>query len=278
VSVVGRESMRARFAGELTVTDYLDHKAVVNGIRFFAEGDISETHYDYIWLTVKCTGLEQALMDLAPYVSKGSVILSCQNGLGSDAQVQVAFPNNTVRRVIMTSNVAQPSDLHLHRGSQGDLFVEAHPIEASGNLAELVSSPLLIAQSIEDMDAYSWAKLQLNLANAVNALANVPVKEMLEHRGYRRIIALAMHELIIVAQAKGLKLPRLWWDLNNQRMTEVDNLNGAVVTEAQAFGIACPVNQNIVETVHRHEQTFEADRPEFSAELFLSECLNAAKA
>ena len=305
VSVVGRESMRERFAGDFTVTDYHGHKAVVSGINFIASGEASELEFDFIWLTVKCTGLDQALIDLAPYVSAHTVILSCQNGLGSDAAVRAVFPDNVVRRVIMTSNVAQESEVHLHRGSQGDLFVEAHQCADGRNLADTVSTDLLVAQSIENMEAYSWAKLQLNLANAVNALADIPVKQMLEQRGFRKIIAQAMRELIVVASAKGLALPKIaavpmhlvprvldtpdwlfkilgnkmmdidpsvrtsmWWDLSGKRLTEVDVLNGAVVKEGEAFGIACPINQRIVDYIHEAEQA-DARKP-FSHAKFLS--------
>jgi len=155
------------------------------------------------------------------------------------------------------------------------------------------------------MDAYSWAKLQLNLANAVNALADIPVKNMLEQRGFRKIIAKAMQELIEVSRAKGLVLPKLaavpmhlvprvlntpdwlfsilgnkmmdidptvrasmWWDLSGKKLTEVDVLNGAVVKEGQALGIECPINQRIVDYIHQAEMA-ETRKP-FSHAEFLS--------
>ena len=305
VSVVGRESMRERFAGDFTVTDYHGHNEVVSNINFIGTDDHTDTSFDYIWLTVKCTGLDQALIDLVPYVNDNTVILSCQNGLGSDAAVKALFPENIVRRVIMTSNVAQQSNLHLHRGSQGDLFVESQLCADGQTLAQTVTTDLLVAQNIDDMEAYSWAKLQLNLANAVNALADMPVKTMLEQRGFRKIIAKAMQELIDVAHAKGLALPKIaaipmrmvpkvlntpdwlfallgskmmdidptvrtsmWWDLSGNRLTEVDVLNGAVVKEGLSLGIACPINQRIVDYVHRAEVT-DVRKP-FSHAEFLS--------
>ncbi len=292
VTVLGRESLRKRFETEFTVTDYQGNRASTSEIKFIDGGEAVDTAFDFIWLTVKCTGIEQALLDMAKLVSPSTTILSCQNGLGSDNLVRASFPNNTVRRVIMTSNVAQQSDTHLHRGSEGDLFVEAHSDDGDTSLASLVSSDLLIAQNIESMQAYSWAKLQLNLANAVNALADIPVKQMLEHRVYRQIIAGAMQELIDVSRAKGLRLPKLaavpmrfvplvlntpnvifsilgskmmdidptvrtsmWWDINNGRLTEVDVLNGAVVAEGKKLGLKCPINQKIVEMVHQVERS-----------------------
>ena len=320
VTVLGREVMRKRFAGSLRITDYHKHQADVSAINFIADKHETDIEFDYLWLTVKCTGLEQALSDMTEFVSSKTVILSCQNGLGSDALVQTAFPDNIVRRVIMTSNVAQQSDTHLHRGSEGDLFIEAHSSDASGDLvgddlerhdslASLVSSPLLVAQNIDDMQAYSWAKLQINLANAVNALADIPVKQMLQHRLYRKIIALTMNELLQVTYAKGLVLPKIaavampiipkilntpnfifsiigskmmnidptvrtsmWWDLHNKRLSEVDFLNGAIVAEGKRLGINCPANQQIVDYVHAVEAS--DTREPFAPEKFLENLTN----
>ena len=196
----------------------------------------------------------------------------------------------------------------MHRGSQGDLFIEDYSMADGSTLAELVSSDLLIAENIIDMDAYSWAKLQLNLGNAINALADVPVKKMLESRGFRKIIALSMQELLEVAHVKGLSLPKLaavpmwmvpkvlntpnfvfsvigskmmdidptvctsmWWDLNSRRLSEVDNLNGAVVQEGEKLGINCPVNRKIVATIHSLESNFGTGREPFLAQEFLSQ-------
>jgi 2-dehydropantoate 2-reductase len=60
----------------------------------------------------------------------------------------------------------------------------------------------------------------------------------------------------------------MWWDLSGNRLTEVDVLNGAVVKEGLSLGIACPINQRIVDYVHRAEVT-ETRKP-FSHAEFLS--------
>ena len=47
-----------------------------------------------------------------------------------------------------------------------------------------------------DMRAVQWAKLLLNLNNAVNALANLPLRDELAQRAYRRCVALAQREAL----------------------------------------------------------------------------------
>ena len=44
----------------------------------------------FLWLIVNCTGMKQAILDIAPLVDIQTIILCCQNGLGSDAAVKQA--------------------------------------------------------------------------------------------------------------------------------------------------------------------------------------------
>lgn len=293
VSVFGREKYRQRFSGKLLLTDYAEQSLTADNIDFYAEHSAVTEPFDYVWLTVKATGLDQALADVAALVRPETVLISCQNGLGSEHRVETAFPHHTVLRAVMQSNVAELGESHLHRGSQGTLELPEYEVGGQG-LAKLVASNVLPAASVKNIEASAWAKLLLNLSNAVNALADVPVREMLENHGYRKIIAQSMRELIAVTDAKNINLPKIsavptryipsilnlpnwlfeivgrsmikvdptvrtsmWWDLHNGRMTEVDYLNGAVVTEALSIGLESPMNQRIVELVHKVEQSAE---------------------
>ena len=291
VSVLGRESYRQRFQGKLLLTDYNDQSLTAQGIAFYAELTEITKPFDFIWVTVKSTGLDQALKDIVSLIHPNTILISCQNGLGSEQRLKSAFPQHVVLRAIMQSNVADLGESHLHRGSQGIFEIEEFEINGQ-NLSELVASSVLPAAPVKDIEAAAWAKLLLNLGNAVNALADVPVREMLGNHGYRKIIAKAMLELIAVSDAKNIVLPKvsavpsryiprilnlpnclfeivgrsmikvdptvrtsMWWDLHNRRLTEVDYLNGAVANEAQRLGLSSPVNQRIVELVHQAEQS-----------------------
>jgi len=303
VSVVGRDSMRARFSQALKLSDYKQNQGIANTIKFVEQPNQNHLEYDYVWLTVKAVDIDSALSDLAPYVTDKTTILCCQNGLGSDELLKQAFPNNRVLRAIVVFNVAEISPHHLHRGSLGNLIIQQLS-DADKKLVEQVNSQLLPTIGVDDIDAHSWAKLQLNLTNALNALADMPVRDMLEKRRYRKIIALCMDELLSVTRKMDMKLPKftpipatwiprllnmpnfiflhagrkmmdidptvrtsMWWDLKNHKLTEVDLLNGAVLKKANELGIDCPANQHIVDLIHLAEQS--ELREEFSPSDFL---------
>ena len=57
----------------------------------------------------------------------------------------------------------------------------------------------------------------------------------------------------------------MWEDLQRQRATEVDFLNGAIVELAERTGGAAPLNRRIVELVHAAERA-GAGSPRLTAE------------
>jgi len=285
VSVVARPRVQAKLTTGIVLTDLDGNRAAVPGPHFANPDD---TPADFLWLTVKCTGVQSAVPDMRAHVGPETVILCCQNGLGSEQPVKDAFPESIVLRAMVPFNVARLADNHLHRGSGGALTLEYHP--RLDVLRNVLRTPLMPLHFSRDMDATLWAKLQLNLVNAINALSDVPVRAMLEQRGYRRAYAACMRELLRVTAAMDIKLPKLtalpspwlprmlelpdwlfrllakpmlevdptvrtsmWWDLSQGKPTEIAHLNGAVVTHGQYTGVPTPVNEQVVRLVRAVE-------------------------
>jgi len=303
VALVCRASVKSKLAQGVTLTDYQEHYAQAQELNFLDSEVLlklkpEQIACDYLWLTVKCHGVEQALLDIAPLVSKRTVILCCQNGLGSEAPVKRAYPNNTVLRVMVPFNVVELEKGHLHRGSQGDLTIEqANKADLSEKLVSSLNSDLLPVALSKDMQSLLWAKLQLNLGNSINALADIPVKSMLQQRGYRVVIATMMLELLAVSKELGLELPKvtsvpanvvpyvlklpnflfklvankmlvvdpnvrtsMWWDMSQNKPTEIQYLNGAVANEGARVGVPTPANNRIVALVEALSEAKSSNR------------------
>jgi 2-dehydropantoate 2-reductase len=136
------------------------------------------------------------------------------------------------------------------------------------------------------MEAVLWGKLCLNLNNAINVLSDMPLKQQLQDKSYRRILALCIEEALAVMEAKKivpakigkvrarhlpalLNLPdavfrlvassmlkmddsarsSMWQDFTLRREPEIDYLNGAIVSEGTALHVPTPVNKVITEMV-----------------------------
>ena len=208
--------------------------------------------------------------------------------MGSDAAVKQAYPENMVLRVMVPFNVVEMSQGHYHRGSEGHMTIEhsSNSVELITSLVAKLNSELLPITSTSNMNALLWAKLQLNLGNSVNALADIPVKSMLEQRDYRKVIALLMTELLQVTDGLNIQLPKItalpahmipkilclpnfifrrlankmleidpnvrssmWWDVSQGKPTEMEHINGAILKHAKNLNIACPANEKISSVV-----------------------------
>lgn len=314
--LICRPSVKKKLANGLLLTDYSENRAVAEQLHLIDNKDLVANRFeiktcDFLWITVKCTAVEVVSKEIYPFVGANTIIFCCQNGLGSDQIIKEQFPNNTVLRVMVPFNVAEPKAGHLHRGSQGKMYVETIPTveETIKALIQQINQPIMPVRQTSNMNAILWAKLQLNLGNSVNALADIPVKSMLEQRSYRLVNAALMKELLAVTKALNVKLPKLtavsaqyipiilslpsfiykritkkvlaidptvrssmWWDLSQGKKTEIDHLNGAVVRAAEKLGIPCPANQNIIRLIKQIEETPMTERTGgFSGKTLLKE-------
>lgn len=329
VYLLGRDQSKVSFSQGFTLSDFENNFFESHDQLEFVEHNVFSQQlkkpiFDIIWLTVKCTSIDSTIEPLKSLLKPSSIIICCQNGFGSEQLIQDAFPNNTVISAVVGFNVVRNHlsgrlsnrtrnrDNHWHRSTEGSLIIEAAP--ETKDFDQRLQSELLPIRISNDIKAERWAKLQLNLANAVNALADVPIKQMLESRGYRLIIAQLMRELLAVTNALGLNLPKvsavhgklipslmslpdviftriaqkmliidpqartsMWHDLNKQCLTEINFINGAVSRNATKLGIGSPCNDaiiSLVNAVERGEERFGFSAEELKAKLKLSKLVN----
>ncbi len=291
VGWVVRPATRKKLSRGLLLTDYAEHRQQFSDLEFVdIDGQVEPA--DVIWLTVKCTVLDQACEDMAPLVGPNTLIIALQNGLGAEAKVQAKFPETKVIRGVFSANVAELAEGHLHRGTEGGLDLPNTPDTRA--IQKQFNSALLPLDLYDNLEGLLWAKLQLNLNNPINALSNIPLKLQLEQREYRKVLKAAMLELLRVADKSGVELPKLtripprwiprlmglpdwlfkrlasqmlsidpsarssmWEDLSTGRKTEIDFLNGAVADQGERLGVECPANrqlQRLVKSVEAGEQ------------------------
>ncbi len=249
---------------------------------------------DLILVTVKSAATFDAAQQLVVALqgrgrAESPLLISLQNGLGNAELLREQLPALKVLTGMVPFNVVQSEPACFHQGTQGTLEVQADPALAPF-LDAFAAAGLPLLQHPR-MLPVQWAKLLLNLNNAVNALSDLPLKAQLSQRAYRRCVALAQAEALTMLALEGIEparltpvpprwIPRLlsspdwlfkrlanrmlaidpkarssmWEDLQAGRLTEVDWLNGEVVKLAARHGRRAPINQRLVDLVHRAEQ------------------------
>ncbi|TDJ68097.1 MAG: ketopantoate reductase family protein, partial [Proteobacteria bacterium] len=118
-----------------------------------------------------------------------------------------------------------------------------------------------------------WRKLMANIAiSAVSGITGLNIGEIFNKHYADEVSYAALDEAIIVAKAVGVDLnpseareilekiagphgtpdnkSSLRVDIENERPSEIDYINGAVVRLARQHGIPVPVNETLVTLVH----------------------------
>ncbi|MBT9507731.1 2-dehydropantoate 2-reductase [Rhodoferax sp.] len=290
VILIGRARMRERLARlGLILTDLHGHRSELTGAQIaYAEDPAALDSADLILVTVKSADTAAAGQLIRDHAKPTAMVISLQNGIGNADTLREFLPDSTVLAGMVPFNVVQLPDGRLHRGTEGEMVVEASPaLEVWQKTFAAAHLPLVMHA---DFAAVQWGKLLLNLNNPVNALSDLPLKTELSQRAYRRSLTLLIEEALQVLRAAGiqpakvgrvgprmlpslLRLPDLlfrrvaaamlrmdpearssmWEDLQAGRRTEVDYLNGAVVKLAESCGRDAPVNRRMIALIRTAE-------------------------
>ena len=292
----------------LSLSNYRDQRWHLEPsiIRFSTDAAVAASA-DLVLVTVKSAATAAAGAELAELLKPNALVISFQNGLGNTEVLHQALPHPTVLEGLVRFIVVHDAPT-FHKGSEGVLEVREH----AGLYAFLDDFRRAGLPLIEhfDMLPIQWAKLLLNLNNAINALANLPLKAELSQLDYRRCLALAQREALALLRAAKIQpakltpIPAHWIprvlnvpdvlftrlgakmltidpqarssmsdDLAAGRLTEVDWINGEVVRLAKQLGRDAPVNARLMELVHRAERS--EIRPSWKGSELLAELLIA---
>ena len=272
----------------LTLTDYAGWQATLRDVDFSCVPDpLSDA--DIIVLTVKSGATADAARDIARHAREGALVISFQNGISNvDVLERELGGRFRVVRGMVPYNVAYLGEGRFHKGVAGDLYAEDR--RETRALSEAIGSGPAALKLSDDMLGLAWGKLLINLNNAVNALSGRTLVEELRDRDYRRVFAASMREGLRVLKRARIKpatvggvgprqLPLVinspdWrcrnvfqkkWkidekarssmadDLAAGRKTEIDYINGELVTLADKLGAKAPVNRKIVALIRLAE-------------------------
>jgi len=272
----------------LTLTDRDAGRVRVEPERLAATSDPATAlaGADIVLVTVKSSGTREIGRTVAELAPARAVVVSLQNGIDNAAILREELPARGVIAGMVPFNVVALGEGRLHRGIDGDIVIDA----AAATLVATLSTPHLPVRTHHDMVAVAWGKLLLNLNNALNALAGVPLREELSDRRWRVLLARCIDEALAALQAAGirparvgavppsmlpslLRLPDALFrivaaaqvridpkarssmqdDLAQHRTTEIDQLQGAVVALAARHGLRAATNALVLDRIKAAE-------------------------
>jgi 2-dehydropantoate 2-reductase len=300
VSLLARPRIIAEIeAHGLTVTSLegLSHRLDAASVALSAEPDILGAA-DVILVTVKSADTADIAGLIARYARSDATVVSLQNGVGNVDVLRQALPGRKVLAGMVPFNVIALEGAKFHRATSGDILVERDDTDTAARL----SVDGLAIRATDDIAGVQWGKLVVNLNNALNALCGLPLREQVLRRPWRKLLADQMVEALAVIAAEGitpipttplpmwltphlLRLPdgvfrlllgqmmqidpqarsSMWEDLQRGRRTEIDYLQGVIVTLADRHGLKAPLSRRIV-TLIRQAEADTKGSPGLSAE------------
>lgn len=238
---------------------------------------------DLMVVFVKCYHTEVAVRDALPLVGDDTTVLTLQNGWGNadrigavvgQEQVLVGVTYNSAT-VLGPGRVQQAGVGTTIIGElDGSMSDRLHEVSEVFSSAGLEVSPT--GQAVEEI----WSKLALNVCTLpTSSLLRFFAGELIEHNGTLDLMRALLKETVAVAHAQGIGMDEgerwdsitgllsrakgarasMLQDVENQRQTEIDVINGAVVAAGLEHDIPTPYNDTMVWMIRALEETFGQD-------------------
>lgn len=240
---------------------------------------------DLIIICVKSYDTESAAKAIKSLVDKNTFILTLQNGVGNVEAISKIVGEEKTIGGVTSQGATLLADGHIRHAGKGETVIGTAVAktkeDTKKNFEDIVKTlkkagfQTKIADNIQDL---IWSKLIINVGiNALTAITHLNNGRLIEFDGTNAVLEKAVKESVKVAQAKGVKLifedplekvkgvcratagnvASMLQDALKRRKTEIDYINGAIVKEAESFGIEVPVNTVLTNLVKTIESSYE---------------------
>lgn len=205
-----------------------------------------------------------------------TVAISFQNGLGNEEELAKYFGEDRVLGGLTAqgANVEGPGVIRNHAELPSYIGEMSGGIsERTTAVAALLSAAGLPTEPSEHIRLDIWRKLMANIAiSAVSGITGLNIGQIFNQHLADDVSYAALDEAVAVANAAGIELSAdeareilgkiagpngtpgnkssLRVDIENERPSEIDYINGAVVKIGKKHGVPVPVNQTLVTLVH----------------------------
>ncbi|MGB9809600.1 MAG: ketopantoate reductase family protein [Caldanaerobacter sp.] len=233
---------------------------------------------DLIIVFVKSYHTESVLESIKHLLKDDTMVLTLQNGLGNVEKLQKGIPTEKIIAGItgQGANVIGPGNIH-HAGG-GDTYIgELNGMISNRikEISEIFTTSGLPTKVTENVEGLIWAKLLVNIAiNPLTAILGVRNGVLLEIPEVAQLMKLAVEEGLKIAEHLKINIPlenpweyvvevaqktynnrsSMLQDIQNNRKTEIETLNGAIVKKGKELGIDTPVNFVLTQLIKGLEQ------------------------
>jgi 2-dehydropantoate 2-reductase len=232
---------------------------------------------DVAFVLVKATQTRAAVRNARSVFGEETTVVTLQNGLKNvDILGELVDESHIVSGTTMVgATVLSPGTVRLYRTGEtvigGD---EEHRVDEIVSLLERANLPV---STVADPRQAIWSKQLVNVAvKPTAALTGLPNGKLVASEAVRSLMDHLLSETLAVADEAGFSLPEddplgrvidvcertqdkrssMLVDIQQERKTEIDHINGAVVEYGDRYGVATPYNDAVTTLVRARESSY----------------------
>ena len=248
---------------------------------------------DIIIVCVKSQDTESLSKNLKKHIKKSALIISLQNGIKNSYILEEITGIKTISGIILFNAMYFKPGL-VEITIKGGVLLESSELYGKkiDEFIGILKKGGLNTFSVKNIEGYLWSKLILNLQNAVDTLTGQTIKQSIIDKNSRQILIATMKEGLTVLENSGIELgylPRIdprkmikrlsmyntlflkvgtylmgikenaknsmSQSILRNKNSEIDYMNGEIVTLANKNNIEAPINSRLVELVKDLEKS-----------------------
>ena len=228
---------------------------------------------DVALFCVKSYDTDSAAQQLAPILTERTIVISLQNGVDNEGQIQKIIPAGTVYggAAYIYSTITAPGVITETGGPKKIVFgampgAKDGTRETAKKILDILIEAGIKAELTDDISSALWNKfILITSVGGLTALTRLTLGEILAVDETRALLTEAMREVEAIAKARGMNIEAgyidrvvrtlrrfgngnhssLYYDLIHEKPLELEALSGAVVRYGQALSIPTPIHKTI---------------------------------
>jgi len=247
---------------------------------------------ELVVVCVKSYDTEAAVKEAKPVIGDNTLVLTLQNGLGNEETIAEIVGQEKVIGGVTAHGVTSLSDCAVKHAGKGETvigrwytpparkdvkkwYIPRRRLEEVSAVLKKAGFETKISDSIKDV---IWSKLIINAGvNALSAITRLKNGDLIGYEWTRNIMRQAVLEAVKVAKRRridlvysdpikktesvcsssGNNLSSMLQDILARQRTEIDYINGAIVSEGKSLDIATPVNSVLTDLVKTIEESYK---------------------
>ena len=231
--------------------------------------DLADVDPDVIFITVKANALPLIASSIEGFYREGMYIVSWQNGIDTELEIAKVLGKTYVMRAVVNygCGLKAPAHVHMPFHHPPHYIQELDPESraAAIALAEILRKCDLTTEHTENIISMVWRKSVMNASmNPVCAVTGLTMSRVMNDPIVYQIVDALVKECIQVARANEIDLgwdfyahamdymrnagdhkPSMLMDIEANRRTEIDFINGKFVEYGTRTGTLTPYNHTL---------------------------------